>query len=291
MGHLSLQSTSSSVRKIRSRFLPAPVTTSSPVYEQFIPQGRASGVGLGLILQYPEQVAQHIASARPYTESLNNVKTKLIGNIATDAKLAESMAHENLSAIELRNRVSRRSASFGILSVGRPRTKNTPCFRGLIREKCRWKSTRGRFTRVGTARLVEVPMDTIEAPRLGGGGARQRSNTSGTLHRPPTDTLCSTWNVIVVLRVSTETGRNHREYRSPDCGWDYGYRCIGAMARIAVDLNRPSMATAAQVVPSGSTDNHLLSSCHVSPSHPLVMSSAANPLERNSLTISPMVSM
>ncbi|EJN56891.1 hypothetical protein HSB1_47080 [Halogranum salarium B-1] len=85
----------------------AAVATSSLVYEQFIPQGRAFGVSLGLIMQYPEQVALHSTSDRPYTEILNNVKTKFIGNIATDAKLAESMAHENLSTTELRNRVGR----------------------------------------------------------------------------------------------------------------------------------------------------------------------------------------
>ena len=103
----------------------APVATSSLVYEQFIPQGRAFGVGLGLILQYPEQVAQFSASDRPYTEILNNVKTKLIGNIATDAKLAESMAHENLSTTELRNRVSRLPAGEWIAQLPSPNFRET----------------------------------------------------------------------------------------------------------------------------------------------------------------------
>ena len=98
----------------------AAVATSSLVYEQFIPQGRAFGVSLGLILQYPEQVAQYSTSDRPYTEILNNVKTKLIGNIATDAKLAESMAHENLSPTEFRNRVSRLPAGEWIVQLPSP---------------------------------------------------------------------------------------------------------------------------------------------------------------------------
>lgn len=98
----------------------APVATSSLVYEQFIPQGRAFGVSLGLILQYPEQVAQYSTSDRAYTEILNNVKTKLIGNIATDAKLAESMAHENLSTSEFRNRVSRLPAGEWIAQLPSP---------------------------------------------------------------------------------------------------------------------------------------------------------------------------
>ncbi|WP_433633023.1 hypothetical protein [Halomicrococcus sp. NG-SE-24] len=98
----------------------AAVATSSLVYEQFIPQGRAFGVSLGLIMQYPEQVAQYSMSDRAYTEILNNVKTKLIGNIATDAKLAESMAHENLSTTEFRNRVSRLPAGEWIAQLPSP---------------------------------------------------------------------------------------------------------------------------------------------------------------------------
>lgn len=103
----------------------APVATSSLVFEQFIPQGRAFGVSLGLILQYPEQVAQYSPSDRPYTEILNNVKTKLIGNIATDAKLAESMAHENLSTTEFRNRVSRLPAGEWIAQLPGPEFQKT----------------------------------------------------------------------------------------------------------------------------------------------------------------------
>ena len=103
----------------------AAVATSSLVYEQFIPQGRAFGVSLGLILQYPEQVAQYSTSDRPYTEILNNVKTKLIGNIATDAKLAESMAHENLSPTEFRNRVSRLPPGEWIVQLPSPRFGKT----------------------------------------------------------------------------------------------------------------------------------------------------------------------
>ncbi|MBX0297404.1 ATP-binding protein [Haloarcula nitratireducens] len=103
----------------------APVATSSLVYEQFIPQGRAFGVSLGLILQYPEQVAQFSTSDRPYTEILNNVKTKIIGNIATDAKLAESMAHENLSTEEFRNRVSRLPAGEWIVQLPSPHFRET----------------------------------------------------------------------------------------------------------------------------------------------------------------------
>ncbi|MFC5973936.1 hypothetical protein ACFPYI_21650 [Halomarina salina] len=103
----------------------APVATSSLVYEQFIPQGRAFGVSLGLILQYPEQVAQYSTSDRAYTEILNNVKTKLIGNIATDAKLAESMAHENLSTSEFRNRITRLPDGEWIAQLPSPRFGET----------------------------------------------------------------------------------------------------------------------------------------------------------------------
>lgn len=44
-----------------------------------------------------------------------------------------------------------------------------------------------------------------------------------------------------------------------------------------IGVDRPSMVTAAQVIPTGSTDNSLFSSGHVSPYHTLVEFSAANP--------------
>ncbi|AQL44718.1 hypothetical protein BV210_18360 (plasmid) [Halorientalis sp. IM1011] len=85
----------------------SPIVTTSLMYEEFIPQGRSFGVSLGLLLQFPEQVADLSTGDRPYTELLNNVETKLVGKISTDDRLAEAMAYEGMSPTEFRNRTTR----------------------------------------------------------------------------------------------------------------------------------------------------------------------------------------
>ncbi|UWG49180.1 TraG/TraD/VirD4 family enzyme, ATPase (plasmid) [Halalkaliarchaeum sp. AArc-CO] len=82
----------------------APIASTKLVYEQLLPQGRSFGLSMGLVMQFPEQVRNE--SQRAYDEVLNNVKTKLIGNISIEHDLAESMAHEDLSPTELRNRIN-----------------------------------------------------------------------------------------------------------------------------------------------------------------------------------------
>jgi len=59
---------------------------------------------MGLVMQFPEQVRNR--SERAYNEVLNNIKTKLIGNISIERDLAESLAHEDLSPTDLRNRIN-----------------------------------------------------------------------------------------------------------------------------------------------------------------------------------------
>ncbi|MBP1955866.1 DNA helicase HerA-like ATPase [Halarchaeum rubridurum] len=82
----------------------APVASTRLVSEQLLPQGRSFGLSMGLVMQFPGQVRNR--SERAYDEVLNNIKTKLIGNISMERDLAESLAHEGLSPTELRNRVN-----------------------------------------------------------------------------------------------------------------------------------------------------------------------------------------
>ncbi|WP_225336278.1 ATP-binding protein [Halomicrobium urmianum] len=82
----------------------APVASTKLVSEQLLPQGRSFGLSMGLVMQFPEQVRNR--SERAYDEVLNNIKTKLIGNISIERALAESLAHEELSPTELRNRIN-----------------------------------------------------------------------------------------------------------------------------------------------------------------------------------------
>jgi hypothetical protein len=82
----------------------APVASTTLVSEQLLPQGRSFGLSMGLVMQFPEQVRNR--NERAYDEVLNNIKTKLIGNISIERDLAESLAHEDLSPTDLRNRIN-----------------------------------------------------------------------------------------------------------------------------------------------------------------------------------------
>ncbi|TQQ79125.1 ATP-binding protein [Halonotius terrestris] len=82
----------------------APVASTKLVSEQLLPQGRSFGLSMGLVMQFPGQVRNR--SQRAYDEVLNNIKTKLIGNISIEADLARSLAHEDLSPTDLRNRIN-----------------------------------------------------------------------------------------------------------------------------------------------------------------------------------------
>jgi DNA helicase HerA-like ATPase len=79
-----------------------PVASTKLVSEQLLPQGRSFGLSMGLVMQFPGQVRNR--SERAYDEVLNNIKTKLVGNISIERDLAESLTHEDLSPTDLRNR-------------------------------------------------------------------------------------------------------------------------------------------------------------------------------------------
>ncbi len=86
----------------------AQIAQSEIVYDGFLPRGREFNVCLGLIMQYPQQVVPEGAypsSSTAYHEILNNVNTKMIANIKSDEKLAESLFHEDLTTTELNNRI------------------------------------------------------------------------------------------------------------------------------------------------------------------------------------------
>jgi hypothetical protein len=86
----------------------ADIARTEIVYEDLLPKGREFNMSLGLIMQYPEQVLgdDPQANRRAYKEILNNVNTKIIGNIATDDMLAESLFHEDLDSDEVKDRIA-----------------------------------------------------------------------------------------------------------------------------------------------------------------------------------------
>jgi len=75
---------------------------------------------MGLVMQFPEQVRNR--NERAYDEVLNNIKTKLIGNISIERDLAESLAHEDLSPTDSATGSTRCRAGSGSPSSRAPRS-------------------------------------------------------------------------------------------------------------------------------------------------------------------------
>jgi hypothetical protein len=86
----------------------ANIARNEIVYNELLPKGREFNLSLGLIMQYPEQVLGEDprSNRRAYQEILNNVNTKIIGNIATDDMLADSLFHEDLDTDEIKDRIA-----------------------------------------------------------------------------------------------------------------------------------------------------------------------------------------
>ena len=86
----------------------ADIARNEIVYSELLPKGREFNLSLGLVMQYPEQVLgeEPRANRRSYQEILNNVNTKIIGNIATDDLLANSLFHEDLDTDEIKDRIA-----------------------------------------------------------------------------------------------------------------------------------------------------------------------------------------
>jgi hypothetical protein len=85
----------------------AAISRTQIVYDELLPRGREFGLSLGLVMQYPEQVLgkQPTANEHVYREVLNNINTKIIGNIAMDDDLADSLFHEGLDTEEIKDRI------------------------------------------------------------------------------------------------------------------------------------------------------------------------------------------
>lgn len=101
----------------------AAVASTNLVYKELLPQGRSFGLALGLVMQFPEQVIER--SERAYDELLNNVKTKLIGEISIEEDLAESLAHEDLDPVDFRNRINSLPSGEWIAQLPSPRFGET----------------------------------------------------------------------------------------------------------------------------------------------------------------------
>ncbi|MFC6763619.1 PH domain-containing protein [Natrinema soli] len=88
----------------------APFVATELVADQLLPQGRSSGLSLGFIMQYPEQVKKYHNGTGAYEELLTEVHTKLIGDISMKDRFAKTFTHDELSVEDVRNRNNRMAA-------------------------------------------------------------------------------------------------------------------------------------------------------------------------------------
>ncbi|WP_224829632.1 helicase HerA domain-containing protein [Saliphagus infecundisoli] len=86
----------------------APFIATELVADQLLPQGRSSGLSMGLVMQYPEQVNPWDEDNNgAYEELLTEVHTKLVGDISITDRFAKTFTHDDLSVEDVRNRINR----------------------------------------------------------------------------------------------------------------------------------------------------------------------------------------
>jgi DNA helicase HerA-like ATPase len=99
----------------------APLVASSLVHEDLLPKGRSFGLGLGLVMQFPEQVqsvaADRGVGRRAYRELLNNVHTQILGGITLTDDFADSLVAEDLSVRQLKQRCNQLPAGEWIVDL------------------------------------------------------------------------------------------------------------------------------------------------------------------------------
>ena len=83
----------------------APLARSNIVHNKLLPEGREFDLSMGLVMQYPAQVLGDNPQKNKtvYTEVLNNINTKIIGNVSTDNDLPDSLFHGGLDTDEIRD--------------------------------------------------------------------------------------------------------------------------------------------------------------------------------------------
>lgn len=77
----------------------------SQILNDMLEKGRGFDLGIGLLMQYPEQMKEQ-ADNQAYMNLLGNVNTLLVGKVPPDDKLAEEMAHESMTPNEFKKRIS-----------------------------------------------------------------------------------------------------------------------------------------------------------------------------------------
>ncbi|WP_224829472.1 DUF87 domain-containing protein [Saliphagus infecundisoli] len=100
----------------------APFIATELVADQLLPQGRSSGLSMGLVMQYPEQVnSWDDGNNGAYEELLTEVHTKMVGDISITDRFAKTFTHDDLSVEDVRNRINRIASGEWFTKLASPR--------------------------------------------------------------------------------------------------------------------------------------------------------------------------
>lgn len=82
----------------------AHTVTVAETMNTLLEQGRGYRIGVGLYAQYAEQM-RHEGGEQVYQNTLNNIHTRIVGNIPVDDDLAEALATEEMDPVAVKNRL------------------------------------------------------------------------------------------------------------------------------------------------------------------------------------------
>ncbi|WP_273837823.1 type IV secretory system conjugative DNA transfer family protein [Halococcus sp. PRR34] len=82
----------------------AHTVTVAETMNTLLEQGRGYRIGVGLYAQYAEQM-RHEGGEQVYQNALNNIHTRIVGNIPVDDDLAEALATEESDPVAVKNRL------------------------------------------------------------------------------------------------------------------------------------------------------------------------------------------
>lgn len=82
----------------------AHTVTVAETMNTLLEQGRGYRIGVGLYAQYAEQM-RHEGGEQVYQNALNNIHTRIVGNIPVDDDLAEALATEEMDPVAVKNRL------------------------------------------------------------------------------------------------------------------------------------------------------------------------------------------
>ncbi|RLM94333.1 hypothetical protein D3D01_15845 [Haloarcula sp. Atlit-7R] len=97
----------------------APIVSTELVTNTLIPEGREFGLSLGMIMQFPGQVANHGVEGS-FDELKNNVQSKIYGHIDPDRAIADSLIHGKKDASAIKNKIRRLRGGEWIVDLPEP---------------------------------------------------------------------------------------------------------------------------------------------------------------------------